>query len=217
MFRRSDLSNNRNNETPRDSNPSSSRFDLHGRILHPAFAIDHGPNPLRGAPTTAPQSFKATENTTGHLQKLQPIVEKANRDFDFLPEVDKFDIKLPPLDIKGQKRRNMDEDTVTKPDQPKRWNRMMVDLMPGLRAPLVGAKESLEAYRADRCFHTTCTECKTFLYFIITADLVLCPQCKAISPTSKHIPTLTGDSTTLGLGLTVEHLLADPEIPAGHF
>jgi hypothetical protein len=89
--------------------------------------------------------------------------------------------------------------------------------MPGFQAPLIGVKESLEAYRNDRCTHTNCFECGTFLYCISTADLVLCPQCKAISPTDKHIPILIENTVVLGMGLTADHVLADPYGLEGHF
>lgn len=216
MFRRSDFGNRQNNnETPRRDQSPSSTFDQHGRIAHNRFRIDQETSALCVA--LKPRSFQADGSSLSSVKKLQPVVEKSTREIDFLPSCDESDIKVPPLNFMGQRRRNTDEDSVTKPDQPKRWHRTIVDIMPGFRAPLVGVRESLEAYRADRCFHTTCTECSTFLYCIITAHLVLCPQCKAISPTSKHIPTLQEESTTLGLGLTVEHLLADPDCQDDYF
>lgn len=216
MFRGSDFPNWRTNEPPRENrSPSASLVDQpFGRIIRSSFRPDEADQLCDGP------KLPSCPDDRRKVSILKPVVEVAKKEINFIPEIDfipQGEVSLPPLDLKCQKRRNSDEDSVTKPSQPKRWDRTMVDVMPGFKAPLIGVKESLEAYRSDRCVHSNCFECDTFLYCISAADLVLCPNCKAISPTDKHIPILIENSVILGIGLTVEHVLADPESPVGHF
>jgi hypothetical protein len=240
MFRGSDFPHWKNNEPPKETTRSSSSLlstasyeHKLGRITRSCFRPDAADQLCDGAKRPPPA---ANDHHPGKvvatLGLWKPVVEMTKKEIKFQPADEihgclspqqhycctkiQADISLPPL-VKRQKSRNSDDDDVTKPCQPKRWQRTMVDVMPGFQAPLIGVKESLEAYRSDRCVHTHCYECDTFLYCISAANLVLCSQCQSISPTDKHIPLLIKSCVILGIGLTVDHVLADPDGSDGHF
>lgn len=118
------------------------------------------------------------------------------------------DIPIPALLCR--QRSAVDIERVTRPQKPQRWNRASIEVMPNCSLPLAGAKETLHAYRTDRCQHTDCEQCCTFLYCIESATMVLCPECKAISAVES---SAAGGEGLLGLGMTIQMLLSDPGRP----
>jgi hypothetical protein len=115
------------------------------------------------------------------------------------------EICLPPLGSGVSSRRSRTSCTDHLVPQPRQeqWHRTMVDVMPGYSVPMAGTQETMHALDRDHCTDTACVQCETFLYCIDSANMVLCPLCRSISPVSS-----TGaHSETLGLGLTVEHIL----------
>jgi len=85
------------------------------------------------------------------------------------------------------------------------WSRPLVEVVPGFALPFHGSKETIHAYHNDNVIHTNCSSCATFLYCIDSASMVLCPSCRSISPVEvRHT-----EEETLGIGLTVEHVLEE--------
>jgi hypothetical protein len=84
----------------------------------------------------------------------------------------------------------------------KDWPRVYIDVAPGFSAQLCGTEESLDALKKDLVNQTECTNCETFLYCINTADMVLCPVCRSISPVDGESDNSIYEK--LGLGLTVD-------------
>ena len=108
---------------------------------------------------------------------------------------------------------------------------LSVDIGDGTSVPLVGSAETTRALHHNRCRNVTCSDCATFLYCVEWATMVLCPECRSISPIVEDLdvtPTIchpAGDTTTtrvddqrnhtvptatklVGIGLTVEHVAA---------
>jgi hypothetical protein len=83
--------------------------------------------------------------------------------------------------------------------RPRPWDRFQVELLPGHFVPLIGSEETWQAFCADNVIDIECSSCETFLYCKNTAEMVLCPGCRMISPIDKVGVGAEG----LGLGLTV--------------
>jgi hypothetical protein len=83
--------------------------------------------------------------------------------------------------------------------RPGPWDRSQVELVPGHFVPLIGSEETWQAFCADNVIDIECSSCEIFLYCKNTAEMVLCPGCRMISPTDKVGIGAEG----LGLGLTV--------------
>lgn len=81
----------------------------------------------------------------------------------------------------------------------KTWDRLQVELLPGRFVPLIGSEETWQAFCADNVIDIECTSCQTFLYCKNTAEMVLCPDCRMISP----IDDVGLGAEGLGLGLSV--------------
>lgn len=79
------------------------------------------------------------------------------------------------------------------------WDRLQVELLPGHFVPLIGSEETWQAFCADNVLDIECSSCQMFLYCKNTAEMVMCPDCRMVSP--------VGDaglgSEGLGLGLSV--------------
>ena len=101
--------------------------------------------------------------------------------------------------IAGNERSNegsYDEDQVTC---------KMVEVTPGNFVPLRGSAETLEAVHLGRTRGVTCLVCQLRLVCVDGADMVICPQCKSISP-------VEGGSSGGGLGLGLREELAKNEV-----
>jgi hypothetical protein len=83
--------------------------------------------------------------------------------------------------------------------RPGPWDRSQVELVPGHFVPLIGSEETWQAFCADNVIDIECSSCEIFLYCKNTAEMVLCPECRMVSPTDKAGIGAEG----LGLGLTV--------------
>lgn len=98
-----------------------------------------------------------------------------------------------------------------------RWERPMVQVMPGVEIPLVGSKESVEAIARQEIQETVCLSCQSELYCINSASMVLCPLCRsfsAIEDTSSSGASTSRSSdlnASLGLGMTLELLAEELE------
>jgi hypothetical protein len=83
--------------------------------------------------------------------------------------------------------------------RPRPWDRLQVELLPGHFVPLIGSEETWQAFCADNVIDVECSSCQVFLYCKNTAEMVLCPGCRMISP----IDQVGIGAEGLGLGLTV--------------
>jgi hypothetical protein len=81
----------------------------------------------------------------------------------------------------------------------KTWDRLQVELLPGHFVPLIGSDETYQAFCADNVIDIECSSCQMFLYCKNTAEMVLCPECRMISP----IDDVGLGAEGLGLGLSV--------------
>ena len=94
----------------------------------------------------------------------------------------------------------------------------------GASIPLVGSEETVRALHQNQCTNVTCCDCATFLYCVDTATMVLCPECRSVSPilttsdpNGNNLHSLTSSSNNhkitaqklVGLGLTVECVVAE--------
>jgi hypothetical protein len=79
------------------------------------------------------------------------------------------------------------------------WDRLQVELLPGHFVPLIGSDETWQAFCADNVIDIECSSCQTFLYCKNTAEMVLCPECRMVSP----IDNVGIGAEGLGLGLSV--------------
>jgi len=86
--------------------------------------------------------------------------------------------------------------------------RMTIDIGDGVSVPLAGSEETVRALHQDRCINVTCADCETFLYCVETATMVLCPECRSISPVASQAAE-RNDAALAGLGLTVEVVVAE--------
>jgi hypothetical protein len=90
---------------------------------------------------------------------------------------------------------------------------MMVEVVSGSFVPLIGTRDTLDAYRTGSVVDQACLGCNEFLLCSDRATLVICPVCRSISPVvavaagrSSGVQmesNLGGRGGLLGLGLTV--------------
>ena len=81
------------------------------------------------------------------------------------------------------------------------------EISPGMRVPLRGAAETMDAVRIDFYTPCTCLICddesdnnkNSLMFCIQDAEYVLCPVCKSVTPLSEH-------GFGVGLGFTLETL-----------
>lgn len=116
------------------------------------------------------------------------------------------------LDRSASPQRGVSRAVSTPQDLPSRrnsggWVRPSIDIAPGYSVPLRGTEETLAAFKQDRVFQTECSNCETFLYCISTANMVLCPVCREMSPVLTDDPTNETAAESLGMGLTVEFVI----------
>ena len=92
---------------------------------------------------------------------------------------------------------------------------MMVEVVSGSFVPLIGTRETLDAYRTGSVVDQACFGCNEFLLCCERATLVICPVCRSVSPViavtgraaeDQTESSLGGRGGLLGLGLTV-HLI----------
>lgn len=89
---------------------------------------------------------------------------------------------------------------------------MMVEVVSGSFVPLIGTRDTLDAYRTGSVVDQACLGCNEFLLCSDRATLVICPVCRSISPVVGAVRRSSGDHMAsnlggrggiLGLGLTV--------------
>ena len=78
-----------------------------------------------------------------------------------------------------------------------------VEVAPGIKARLRGAKETMECVENDFFLPTTCFCCSQDLFCIMDASFVLCPKCRVISPMEGSADGLEGG---VGIGFTFDDL-----------
>jgi hypothetical protein len=114
------------------------------------------------------------------------------------------DIFVPPMARVVHKSQSLPPVLPPKPVE-KDWPRVYIDVAPGFSAQLCGTEESLDALKKKLVAQTDCTNCETFLYCINTADMVLCPVCRSISPVDGESDNPIYEK--LGLGLTIDFVM----------
>ncbi|CAB9498279.1 expressed unknown protein [Seminavis robusta] len=81
-------------------------------------------------------------------------------------------------------------------------NNTMIEIQPGLEAPLRNTQETMEAIACNFVTETSCLACTVQLYHIANAKFYICPACRVVSPTfSEH-----RDEHGVGLGFSQETL-----------
>jgi hypothetical protein len=85
---------------------------------------------------------------------------------------------------------------------PRQWDRFQVELLPGHYVPLIGTEETMHAFCEDNVIHIECSSCQLFLYCKRTAEMVMCPGCRMISPIDE-VDEVGLEAEGLGLGLSV--------------
>ena len=80
----------------------------------------------------------------------------------------------------------------------------MVEISPGVKVKLRGAKETRECVRRDFFLPTVCFSCEMQMFVIQDASFVLCPQCRVVNPLETE-DSVFGEGG-LGLGFTMEDL-----------
>jgi len=78
----------------------------------------------------------------------------------------------------------------------KKWYRPLVEIHPGYKVPLIGSDETWHAYCQNAAIGVKCCACQTDLYCVASSTLVLCPNCRMISPAA----TTTNDDDFAALG-----------------
>jgi hypothetical protein len=79
------------------------------------------------------------------------------------------------------------------------WDRLQIELLPGHFVPLIGSDETWQAFCADNVIDIECSSCQMYLYCKNTAEMVMCPECRMVSP----IDDVGLGAEGLGLGLSV--------------
>jgi hypothetical protein len=80
-----------------------------------------------------------------------------------------------------------------------------VEVAPGEYMPLRGSAETLKAIESGKACKVTCFACQASLWCVPDADLVLCPDCRILSPlSSKESSQLWTRHGGVGLGARVE-------------
>jgi hypothetical protein len=139
-----------------------------------------------------------------HRSMEQPIFNRPPQKLSRQTPKTHADISLPPLTKPIS--RCYSSPPVLAPREEKIWHRVVVDVAPGHSVPLCGAEETKHALQKNCIVHTDCSCCGLFLYCINSASIVLCPSCRSISPVETNSQKVT---ESLGLGLTVEHVLEE--------
>ena len=114
------------------------------------------------------------------------------------------------------------EITAPSPRQPNNactGNRNTIEIGDGVYVPLCGVQETLDALHGDLCTQSPCLLCENFLFHVESADMVLCPDCRSISPVAVSTPTgrssssgkhsSSSEESLVGMGLTVEYVVAE--------
>ena len=84
---------------------------------------------------------------------------------------------------------------------------VMIDIAPGVQAPLRGAQETRKAVSKDFYSNVSCFGCSLELCCIADVSYVVCPECKVISPIEELM--FEGKEVNrhgLGMGFTYESL-----------
>jgi hypothetical protein len=80
-----------------------------------------------------------------------------------------------------------------------------IEIMPGLRVPLRGAKETWNCIEQDFFLPVTCFGCATELCCIQDASYVLCPVCRVVGPMDSGAGDF-GSTVGVGLGFSFDDL-----------
>jgi Zn ribbon nucleic-acid-binding protein len=90
---------------------------------------------------------------------------------------------------------------------PRQWDRFQVELLPGHHVPLIGTEETMQAFCEDNVINVECSSCQMFLYCKRTAEMVMCPGCRMISPIDEG---LGGEGLGLGLSVAAAFEMLEP-------
>lgn len=78
-----------------------------------------------------------------------------------------------------------------------------IEVAPGIRARLRGAKETMTCVENDYYLPAACLDCSQDLFCIMDASFVLCPTCKVVNPFEGCADGLEGG---VGIGFTYDDL-----------
>lgn len=84
----------------------------------------------------------------------------------------------------------------------------LVEVTPGNFVPLIGSESTWSAVQEGRIAHTTCFDCMARLVCINVADMIMCPECRVISPVSDESGKASGGGG-LGLGMKEEDAMRE--------
>lgn len=147
---------------------------------------------------------RSMQHTDSRCTQQAPPVTKQPKPMRKLTPAD---ICLPPLNRGVLK--SYSSPPVLSPRQDEiEWQRSQIEVAPGYYVSLCGVLETMYAFQKDCIVHTECTSCSAFLYCIDSASMVLCPTCRSIGPVEANASNRTV-TESLGLGLTVEHLMEE--------
>lgn len=82
-----------------------------------------------------------------------------------------------------------------------------IEVAPGVHLQLRGAAETLRAIEDDFYIPAECSCCNMTLFCIQNADLVLCPDCRVVSPVVVDSIRSSNEGQSVGLGFTMEDLM----------
>lgn len=80
---------------------------------------------------------------------------------------------------------------------------VMIEVSPGVRAPLRGSSETWIAIKDDFFMPTLCLSCDSTIFTIQDAGFVICPSCRVVYPIEDVLDKVAGG---VGLGFTYEQL-----------
>ena len=94
------------------------------------------------------------------------------------------------------------EEQADKIDKHRTQSQVDVEIAPGQYMPLRGSAETLEAVESGKASMVSCFACEATLWCVPDADLVVCPDCRILSPlaSKQSSPPRVGG---VGLGMKV--------------
>jgi hypothetical protein len=125
------------------------------------------------------------------LRKANPMLRRARSQSSCLGRSDHSER------ISSYSRHESPKSVLHRPSR--KWDRFQVELVPGHFVPLIGSEETWQAFCTDNVIDIECSSCQMILYCKNTAEMVLCPECRMVSPIDDVVLGAEG----LGLGLSV--------------
>jgi hypothetical protein len=92
----------------------------------------------------------------------------------------------------------------TESSPPKRCRDILVEVTPGVRAPLRGSDDTWRAIQEERYMPSLCNCCNETIFAIQDVGFVLCPNCNVIYPIEDIVDKILGG---VGLGFTYDDLI----------